>query len=169
MKKRTEALAIRLEDGARELIEFAGGLSDSEWQLGTSGDGRTVGVIVHHVATMYPLEIELARLVSRGQPVNDITWEAVHDINATHAAVNHAVSKTEAIALMQQNSAAAAAAIRGMSDDVLDVASPCALYGGAPVTCQFALEDHAVRHSWHHLAKLRATLGGVTRELVGAA
>jgi hypothetical protein len=32
------------------------------------------------------------------------------------------------------------------------------LYGDAPVTCQFMLEDHAVRHSYHHLAGIRAAL-----------
>jgi DinB superfamily len=169
MSNRSEALACRLEDGARALIAFAGGLSEADWQLRTSGDGRSVGVIVHHVGTMYPLEMELAQLVSRGLPVTDITWEAVHDINATHAAVNHAVSKAEAIALLQQNSAMAAAAIRAITDDALDTASPCSLYGGAPVSCQFVLEDHAVRHSWHHLAKLRVAVSGVVRELVSAA
>jgi hypothetical protein len=32
------------------------------------------------------------------------------------------------------------------------------LYSDAPLTCQFVLEDHAVRHSYHHLARLRAAL-----------
>jgi len=26
------------------------------------------------------------------------------------------------------------------------------------VTCQFMFEDHAVRHSFHHLAKIRAAV-----------
>jgi hypothetical protein len=32
------------------------------------------------------------------------------------------------------------------------------LNGDAPLTCQFMLEDHAVRHSYHHLAILRGTV-----------
>ena len=32
------------------------------------------------------------------------------------------------------------------------------LYADAPVTCQFVLEDHAVRHSYHHLARIRGAL-----------
>jgi hypothetical protein len=32
------------------------------------------------------------------------------------------------------------------------------MYGNALLTTQFFLEDHAVRHSFHHLAKIRATL-----------
>ena len=30
---------------------------------------------------------------------------------------------------------------------------------GAPVTAQFVVEDHAVRHSWHHLARIRTAVG----------
>ena len=63
MINRTEALASRVEDGARALIVFARGLSSSEWQMRTSRDGRTIEVIVHRVGTVYPLEIELAQLV----------------------------------------------------------------------------------------------------------
>jgi hypothetical protein len=28
-----------------------------------------------------------------------------------------------------------------------------------PVTAQFVIEDHAVRHSWHHLARIRSAVG----------
>jgi len=41
----------------------------------------------------------------------------------------------------------------------LDRAAPFSLAFGAPVTAQFVLEDHAVRHSWHHLARIREALG----------
>ena len=55
-----------------------------------------------------------------------------------------------------------AAAIRALSDQELDRAAPASLYADAPVTCQFMLEDHAVRHTYHHLAKLREALKTVT-------
>jgi len=42
-----------------------------------------------------------------------------------------------------------------LTDDQLDTAVPLSLNAGAPLTCQFVLEDHAVRHSFHHLARLR--------------
>ena len=31
-------------------------------------DGRTVGVIVHHVASVYPIEIQLAQTLAQGKP-----------------------------------------------------------------------------------------------------
>ena len=60
--------------------------------------------------------------------------------------------------LLRRNSAAAAAAIRALSDEELDRAAPVSLNADAPLTCQFMLEDHAVRHSYHHLAKIRGAL-----------
>ena len=66
------------------------------------------------------------------------------------------MTKAEALDLLRRNSAAAAAAIRTLTDDELDAAVPLSLYADAPLTCQFVLEDHAVRHSYHHLARMRA-------------
>jgi len=45
------------------------------------------------------------------------------------------------------------------SDGQLDQAARVSLNSAAPLTCQFMLEDHAVRHSYHHLARIRAALG----------
>jgi hypothetical protein len=58
----------------------------------------------------------------------------------------------------RRNSVAAAAAIRALSDEQLDQAAPVSLNSDAPLTCQFFLEDHAVRHSYHHLARIRRAL-----------
>src|SRR6185503_18293615 len=51
---RARALADRIEQGANALATFAEGLSDAEWNTAVPGDGRSVGVTVHHVANMYP-------------------------------------------------------------------------------------------------------------------
>jgi hypothetical protein len=158
MSTRTDALADRLEQGARELAAFASGLTPAEWQARVPGDGRKVGVTVHHVATMYPLEIQLAQRLAGGGPVSGVTWSMVHELNAAHAKEYDAVTKAAALELLERNSAAAAVAIRNLSDGQLDRAAPVSLYADAPLTCQFFLEDHAVRHSYHHLDRLRAAL-----------
>lgn len=155
---RVEGLSSVLEMGAAALAEFAEGLDDAEWQTPVPKDGRKIGVIVHHVASMYPLEIALAQKLAAGGVIDDVTWDDVHAINAQHARDHDAVGKEEALALLRRNSAAAATAIRAMGDADLDRLAPNSMYGNAPLTCQFMLEDHAVRHSFHHLAKMRATL-----------
>jgi hypothetical protein len=158
MSKRTDALAERLERGARTLGNFASALTDEEWQLRVPHDGRTIGVVIHHVASVYPLEIKLAQTVAAGDPIAGVTAEVVNQMNAEHARKNEAVTKEEALDLLQRNSAAAAAAIRSLDDEDLDQAALVSLYSDAPLTCQFILEDHAVRHSYHHLALLNAAL-----------
>jgi len=118
-----------------------------------------VGVVVHHVANMYPLEIQLAQALAEGKPIEGVTWNDVHSLNGKHAADNDQVTRSEAIALLRTNSAAAAAAVRGLSDEQLDRAAPVSLNSNAPLTCQFFIEDHALRHSYHHLASIRSALG----------
>jgi DinB superfamily len=158
MSRRTEALAERLERGAEALAALASELTDEEWQIPVPKDGRTIGVVVHHVGNMYPLEIELAQTLASGKPIAGVTWDLVHEMNANHAIEHDRVTKEAALALLRRNSAAAAAAIRALSDEEFDRAAPVSLNSDAPLTCQFFLEDHAVRHSYHHLARIRLAL-----------
>lgn len=160
VSQRANALAERLEQGAAALMALASGLTDAEWQVRIPGDGRKVGVVVHHVATMYPLEIQLAKVLASGQPVVGVTMTNVHAMNAEHAQAHDAVTKVAALELLRQNSAAAAAAIRSLGDQELERAAPASLYAEAPITCQFMLEDHAVRHSYHHLARIKGAVQG---------
>ena len=158
--RRAELLADRIEQGAAGLAAFAEGISEAEWRVPVTGtDRRPVGVIVHHVATMYPIEIDVARAIASGKAVTDVTWEAVAELNGKHAHENAGVTKAAAIELLRRNSREAAAAVRTFTDDELDQAAPFSLSFGAPVTAQFVIEDHALRHSWHHLARIRKALG----------
>jgi len=160
-RRRAELLADRIEEGAAGLAAFAEGLSEAEWRTPMSGgnDRRSVGVIVHHVASVYPIEIDLARAIASGKAVTDVTWEAVADLNANHATEQAEVTKAAALEFLRRNSREAAAAVRAFTDDELDQAAPFSLSFGAPVTAQFVIEDHALRHSWHHLARIRTALG----------
>ena len=158
MSRRADALADRLEQGANALITLAAGLSDEEWQVRIPGDGRKVGVVVHHVGNMYPIEIELAQALASGKPIAGVSWDDVHAINAKHAKEFDKVTKAEAIEFVRRNSEAASAAIRKLTDAELDRANTVSLNSDAPLTCQFVLEDHAVRHSFHHLAKIRGAV-----------
>ena len=160
MSLRANSLARRIEEGADTLASFAQGLTEAEWRTPVSvTDPRSIGVIVHHVASVYPIEIELAKAIASGKAVTDVTWEAVAELNAKHASEQSGVSKTSALELLHKNSREAASTVRCFSDDELNQAAPFSLSFGAPVTAQFVIEDHALRHSWHHLAAIRKRLG----------
>jgi len=158
--RRAESLAARIEEGAANLAAFAEKLSEAEWHTPVSAtDHRSVGVIVHHVASMYPIEIEVAQVIAGGNRVSDVTWEVVAHLNGKHAEDNAQVSKSAALELLRRNSRQAAAVVRALTDQELDTAAPFSLSFGAPMTAQFVIEDHALRHSWHHLAAIRKALG----------
>jgi hypothetical protein len=159
MSKRSENLAARVEAGAAALATFATTLTEMEWQTRVPKDGRKIGVVVHHVASVYPVEVHLAQTLAAGKAVTGLTWDAVAEMNSGHAKENDGISKEATLALLASNSVAAAAAIRALSDEDLDRAAPVSLNSDATLTCQFMVEDHAVRHSYHHLAKIRAALG----------
>lgn len=159
MSARSNALADRLEQGARNLASLAETLTDTEWRMKVPRDGRSIGVVVHHVGNMYPIEIDLARKLAAGDAITGVTWDVVADINAKHAKEQAAVTKQQALDFLRKNSAAAAAAVRAFSDAELDNAATVSLNLDAPLTAQFFIEDHALRHSFHHLGKIRQTLG----------
>ncbi|GAB4314707.1 MAG: hypothetical protein Kow0074_01860 [Candidatus Zixiibacteriota bacterium] len=159
-QSRSQRLADRLERGANALAALAEGLTDAEWNMAVEGDGRTVGTVIHHVASVYPVEVELARTLASGNKIEGVTMEGINKMNADHAHQHTTVDKKTTIELLKANSMAASAAIRGFTDAELDNAAPISLYSDAPLTAQFFIEDHALRHSYHHLARIRETLKG---------
>jgi DinB superfamily len=161
---RARALAERLERGARTLAAFAAALTPAEWETRIPGDGRKVGVVIHHVASVYPIEIELAQKAAVGVTIVGVTMADIHAMNAAHAREHDRVTPEQALDLLRRNSIAAAEAIRWLTDEELDRAVDVSLYDNAPVTCQFVLEDHAVRHSYHHFAAITRALASRSEE-----
>jgi hypothetical protein len=158
MGKRANVLAERIQQGAEALAAFAEGLSDAEWHTPIPGGLRTVGVAVHHVASVYEIEIELATKLASGHPITGVTWDGINQMNGEHAKEHKAVGRQETVELVRRNGKIAADAVRAFTDEALDSGAPVSLYGDAPLTAQFFIEDHALRHSFHHLARLRAAL-----------
>ncbi|MCO4818691.1 MAG: DinB family protein [Bacteroidetes bacterium] len=158
LNTRANALAERLITGANTLATFAEGLSDSEWNKPVVGDGRTIGVVVHHVANVYPLEIELAQVLASGNSITEATVDVVNEMNAQHAEEFAQVNKQETLALLRKNSKVAADSVRSFTDAELDQSGKVSLNANAPLTAQFFIEDHALRHSYHHYEKILQTI-----------
>ena len=158
MSRRANELANRIEDGAQLLMAFAEGLSQAEWETVCPNEARSVGVLVHHVASAYPVEVQLIQGLAAGKVIAGVTWEMVDQGNADHAEVQAGCSKAETLALLQQNSAAAAKAVRGLSDEALDKVSPISLNWDAPLTTQYFIEEHPISHPYAHLSSIRAAL-----------
>jgi hypothetical protein len=149
-----------MEEGAANLAAFAEGLSEAQWNTPVPPDGRTVGVIIHHVASVYPIEVHLASVLASGKPVEGVDKAALADMNAKHAHEHAEAGRQETIDLLRRNCAAAGETVRAFTDEQLDTAAPLSLNAGATLTAQFMIEDHAIHHSRHHLQIIRAALHG---------
>ena len=157
-KNRANALADRLIAGANQLASLGANLSEEEWNKPVLGDGRSVGVVVHHVASVYPIEVDLAQVIASKKPITEVSKAAIDHMNAEHARENAHADKQQALELLRVNSENAAQAIREFTDEQLDNASTISLYEDAPLTAQFFIEDHALRHSYHHLGRIKKSL-----------
>src|SRR6266508_692504 len=124
MGTRAEALATRVEQGAHALAAFAERLSDKEWQTVCTDDGRTVGVLVHHVASQLIGEIDVMKQMAAGKAFTGVTWAMVDEGNAAHAREHANTNQHEAADLLRRNGAIAADAIRALSNEQLDLATP---------------------------------------------
>ena len=89
----------------------------------------------------------------------ETAWPAIAELNARHAAENANVTKAAALEILARNNHAAAAAVRAFTDEELDRAATFGLSDGATVTAQYVIEEHALRHAWHHLAKIKEAVG----------
>lgn len=159
MSKRAEALAERIAQGHRELRALAETLSEAEWRTYCADEDRTVGVLIHHVASMLPAELDLVKALASGQPITDVTVDLVDQINADHAREHKGCTKEEALDLLGHNSALVVSGVRELSDEELDRAAPISLHWNAPLTTQYFIEDHPLGHAYQHLASIRAALG----------
>lgn len=160
MNTRAETLADRVKRGANELITFVEGCSMAEWQTLIPGDGRTVGVLAHHVASAYPVEIDLVETLASGEAIAGVSWKMVDQMNAEHAQAQANCTREETLALLHQNSVTAANAIRQLSNEQLDKVAPISLNWDAPLTTQYFIEEHPISHPFRHLMDIRAAING---------
>ena len=156
MSARAQSLAHQLEQANHSLIATIEGLSDAQWHAKTPGDGRSVGVVAHHVATSHKSVAGLVGAIAHGQKVPNITMEMIHQGNAAHASQFANCTKAETLALLRQNGAAAVAAVRGLGDTELDrtVTFPMGMLTAAQV-----VEKVLIGHAQDHHGTIRKATG----------
>jgi hypothetical protein len=159
MSKRAEALAERIAQGHRELVAFVETLSESDWRTYCPNEDRSVGVVVHHVASMLPPELDLVKTLASGRPITDVTPELVDQINAEHAQEHADSSMEETLDLLRGNSALVVSGVQELTNAELDRAAPVSLHWNAPLTAQYFIEGHPLAHAYQHLTSIRAAVG----------
>ena len=158
MSKRAQVLAQRVAEGHQELIYFIEGCSDADWNTICPKEKWSVGVVIHHVASVLPVEIDLTKVLASGQSITGVTMTEVSQNNAQHAKEYINCNKEETLELLKRNSAMAVSAIQELSDEELDKTATVSLHWDTPLTTQYFIEDHPLSHSYHHMSNIRAAL-----------
>ena len=158
MSARAESLAKQFEAKAAEATAILGKLSDADWKKMTEAEKWTVAVTAHHMAGAHEPIAGILKTVAAGQSIPNFTMDMLHEANAKHARGYAGCTKAETLALHQKGVAAAAAAVRALSDAELD-RSGTVLTGVPAMTAQQVVEGVLINHITEHLGSIRKTVG----------
>jgi hypothetical protein len=156
MSERARKLAQQFEQANHGLIATVERLSDAQWRTKTVGDGRSVGVVAHHVAEGHNQIAGLAHLIATGQSVPAITMDMIHQGNAAHAAQHANCTKPETLALLRQNGAAAVAIVRGLGETELDRSATLPM---GTMSAEQVIERILIGHIQDHHGSIRKAIG----------
>ena len=158
MGAKAEELARKFEAKAREATELLKGLSDADWKKVTAAEKWSVGVTAHHVAGSHEPIANIVKTVAAGQSIPHFTMKMLDEMNAKHAAEFAGCTKAETIALHEKGAAAAAATVRGLSDEQLGK-SGTVLAGNPPMTVEQVVSAILINHIDDHYGSIRKTIG----------
>jgi len=150
---RAEELARRFEQTHQEMIAAVEGCSDAQWRATCPDEGWSVAVTSHHVARAVPGHVERIRRVADGQPLNLGSWDTVHANNARRAEQYADVARDEVLAMLRGEGPAAAALVRGLSDDQLDRTG--VNRDNQTITAAQIVEQSLIGHITSHLSSIR--------------
>jgi hypothetical protein len=158
MGAKVEELVKTFEAKAREATAILNGLSDADWKKVTAAEKWSVGVTAHHVAGSHEPIANIVKTLAAGQSIPNFTMAMLDDMNAKHAQEAAGCTKSETIALHEKGAAAAAAAVRALSDEQLGK-SGSVLAGNPPMTVEQVITGILINHIDDHYGSIRKTIG----------
>jgi len=159
---RSAQFADRFEAAQDEFIRLIELVDDEQWRrvgmnypqrINDEDEGRTLGVIAHHVASLGPFILERIQLMAAGRflpPVGDF-----RELNARHAAENAGVTRDEVLKILRETRGPIAAAVRAIPDDQLDQQRETP---AGPMSVAQRLERVLIGHLKMHQGSIEAAL-----------
>jgi hypothetical protein len=158
MGAKGETLAKQFEAKAQEAAAAIEKLSDADWKKVTEAEKWTVGVTAHHVAGAHEQIAGIVKTIASGQAMPHFTMDMLDAPNAKHAQEFANVTKADTLALHTKGVAAAAAVVRGLSDDQL-AKSGTVLAGAPPMSAEQIVTGVLINHIDDHFGSIRKTVG----------
>ena len=159
MGAKGEAFAKQFEAKVEEATTLLEKLTDADWKKTTAAEKWTVAVTAHHLASSYEPATHIIKTIAAGQALPHFTREILDAMNAQHAKEFADCTKAETIALHKKAAAAAAAAVRGLSDGEL-ATTGTVFTGMPPVSAEELVKRILLGHVDAHFGSIRTTIGG---------
>ncbi len=157
MTTRAEEFAATFEATNNDLIATVEECSDAQWRMPCVDDGRSVGVVAHHVTVVYPDFARILKKLAAGAVLPPRgSMDTVHESNARHAQEYTAVGTRETLDALRQNGTEVAQLLRSLSEEQLD--GIAGIFGGRELSTAQVVEWIVIGHSKEHLASIRATV-----------
>lgn len=157
MSERAVSLADKFSTFNDDVIAFVEGCSDEDWQKTTEAEGWTVAAVCSHIAGGHYGILGWAKMIVNGEPLPEITFDAIHNMNAESAASSAVATKEQVLRLLQENGGATSSFVSSLSDEDLDRSTHLDLVGGAISTENF-INGFFIESGGEHLASAKATV-----------
>ena len=158
MGAKGEALAKQFEAKVQEATAVLEKLSDADWKKVTEAEKWSVGVTAHHVAGSHEPIAGIIKTIASGQAMPHFTMDMLHASNAKHAQDFAGVAKADTIALHKKGASAAAATVRGLSDEDL-ARSGTVLVGVPAMSAEQIVTGILINHIEDHFGSIKKTVG----------
>ena len=158
MRARSEALAKQFEAKVQEVVAVLERLSAVDWKKVTAAELWTVGVTAHHLASAFEPVAGIVTAIASGQSRGHFTRAMLDEMNARHAQEHANCTRVETIALLKRGAAAAAAVVRGLTDDQL-AKSGTVFMDAPPMTAEKLIASGLISHIDAHVGSIRRTVG----------
>jgi len=159
MGAKGEAFAKQFEAKVEEAIALFEKLSDADWKKTTAAEKWTVAAAAHHIARSYEPITHIIKTIAAGQALPTFTRQMLDEMNAQHAKEFAGCTRPETIALHKKAAAAAAAAVRGLSDAEL-AKTGTVFMGMPPMSAEEMVKGALLGHIDEHFGSIRKTIGG---------
>lgn len=164
MNERATLLAERFLHIHEDVLAVIDQCSDDQWNMICAGEGESVGVVLHHIAVAYDMEVELLRATLAGEPVPGIYTDGalLDQWHAEHAQEFQGCERDETRALLHRNGSTTASFIAGVDTEQLNVLihvpQMVEWWDGQPPSIDQIIEEVIIDHPASHLASIRATV-----------
>ena len=158
MGAKSEVLAVQFEAKAQEAASVIEKLSDADWRKLTEAEKWTVGVTAHHLARAFEAVAGIVTGIVSGQLPGNFTTGMLAGMNAQHAVEHADCTKAETIALFKRGVPAAAAVVRGLTDDQL-AKSGAVFTDAPPMTAEQLITRGLILHIDEHVGSIRKAVG----------